>query len=127
MRLSHADLKRLADAGIDVGEPTSKRAKKRSFAKSVPIAFHGLPTPIPEYRFHPSRRWRFDFAWPERMIALEIEGGVWQSGRHTRPSGFLGDIEKYNAAAAMGWRVFRCTPADIKSGKAAAMMREVIG
>ena len=65
---------------------------------------------VKEYKFHPERRWRFDYAIPVHKIALEVEGGVWTQGRHTRPQGFLGDIEKYNAATLMGWRVFRTTP-----------------
>ena len=69
-----------------------------------------LPEPQPEFRFHPSRRWRFDYAWPDHHVALEVEGAVWTQGRHTRGSGFLADIEKYNAAAALGWRIIRCTP-----------------
>ena len=63
-----------------------------------------------EVRFDPSRRWRFDYASEARRIAIEIEGGVYSRGRHTRPKGFLGDIEKYNAATLQGWRVLRCTP-----------------
>lgn len=66
-----------------------------------------------EFKFHPKRRWRFDYAIPEHRIALEVEGGVWTGGRHTRPQGFLGDIEKYNTATLMGWRVFRTTPDDL--------------
>jgi len=66
---------------------------------------------VKEFRFHPKRMWRFDYAFPEHKIALEVEGGVYTQGRHTRPLGFLGDIEKYNTATLMGWRVFRCTPA----------------
>lgn len=68
---------------------------------------------LKEYKFHPERRWRFDYAVPAYKIALEVEGGVWTQGRHTRPQGFLGDIEKYNAATLMGWRVFRTTPTDL--------------
>ena len=71
--------------------------------------FGGEPEPVPELRFHPTRRWRFDFAWPESRIAVECEGGVWTRGRHTRGAGFIADCEKYNAAAALGWCVFRCT------------------
>lgn len=73
----------------------------------------GLPTPVVEYRFHPTRRWRFDYAWPALKLALEIEGGVWTRGRHTSPKGFLADMEKYNAAACLGWRVIRVTPKSI--------------
>lgn len=70
----------------------------------------GLPAPVPEFRFHPTRRWRLDYAWPDRYAALEVEGGIWTQGRHTRPRGFLKDLEKYNAATALGWSIIRCTP-----------------
>jgi very-short-patch-repair endonuclease len=69
-----------------------------------------LPAPEREYRFDPERRWRFDFAWPSLKIAVEIEGGVWIRGRHVRPVGYLGDLEKYNRAVVLGWRVLRYAP-----------------
>ena len=78
----------------------------------------GLPEPVAEYRFHHERRWRFDGAWPEQLIAMEIEGGIWIEGRHTRGKGFEDDCEKYNAAAALGWRLLRFTPAMINDGRA---------
>ena len=62
---------------------------------------------VPEYRFHPTRRWRFDRAFPRWELAIEFEGGVWIKGRHTRGQGFVNDCTKYNEATAMGWRVFR--------------------
>lgn len=65
---------------------------------------------VKEHTFHPRRKWRFDYAIPEHKIALEVEGGIYTNGRHIRPKGFLGDMEKYNAAAILGWRVLRCTP-----------------
>jgi very-short-patch-repair endonuclease len=68
-----------------------------------------LPKPNREWRFHPRRRWRFDFAWPERMVAVECEGGIWSQGRHVRGRGFEADCEKYSTAAAMGWKVLRVT------------------
>lgn len=64
----------------------------------------------PEYRFHPARRWRFDYAIPEHKIAIEIEGGSFVRGRHTRGVGYLNDMEKYNEATIMGWRVLRYKP-----------------
>lgn len=68
-----------------------------------------IDDPVCEYKFCETRRWRFDFAWLERKIAVEIEGGTWTGGRHTRGSGFAKDCEKYNHAALDGWRVFRFT------------------
>lgn len=65
--------------------------------------------PVREYRFDKIRRWRFDMAWPEHMVAVELDGGVYSGGRHVRGKGFEGDLEKMNAAMAQGWRVFRFT------------------
>lgn len=68
---------------------------------------------VKEFRFHPKRKWRFDYAFPAVKLALEVEGGVWTRGRHTRPQGFLNDIEKYNTATLLGWRVLRTTPDEL--------------
>lgn len=56
------------------------------------------------------RRWRFDYAFPSVRVAVEIDGGVWINGRHNRPSGYLRDMEKFNAAASLGWLVQHFTP-----------------
>ena len=81
---------------------------------------------VKEFKFHPKRRWRFDYAIPEHRIALEVEGGVWTGGRHTRPQGFLGDIEKYNTATLMGWRVFRTTPDDLLRTATLNLLKQAI-
>lgn len=60
---------------------------------------------VREYRFHPKRRWRFDYAIPSHKIAIEIEGGVWTYGRHNRARGYLADMEKYNEATRLGWQL----------------------
>lgn len=62
---------------------------------------------VAEYCFHPTRRWRFDFAIPDKMIAIEIEGGSWSGGRHTRGAGYNKDMKKYNEAVKLGWRLLR--------------------
>jgi len=77
-----------------------------------------IPEPVPEYRFHPDRRWRLDYAWPDHKLAVEIEGGAWIQGRHTRGSGFLNDISKYNELTLAGWRLLRFTPAQLRDGSA---------
>ena len=81
---------------------------------------------VKEFKFHPVRKWRFDYAVPEHKIALEVEGGVWTGGRHTSPKGFLGDIEKYNTATLMGWLVFRTTPDDLYKKKTLDLMKSAI-
>lgn len=78
----------------------------------------GLPQPQREYRFHATRRWRFDFAWPDRQLAVECEGGHWSNGRHTRGKGFQDDCEKYNEAAVLGWTVIRVTADMLDDGRA---------
>ena len=94
----------------------AESALERAMAYQMRVS--GLPLPSREYRFDPVRRWRFDFAWPERRVALEVEGGVWTGGRHCRPRGFQGDAEKYNAATLAGWSVLRVTADDVRSGRA---------
>ena len=62
---------------------------------------------VKELQFHPDRKWRFDYAFPSRKIAIEIDGAIWTLGRHNRPRGYLNDMEKLNTAASMGWLVLR--------------------
>lgn len=70
-------------------------------------AKNNWPVPHFEYRHDPNRMWRFDVAWPEHKVALEIEGNVWHKSRHTTGKGFLQDCDKYNTATAKGWLVLR--------------------
>jgi hypothetical protein len=76
-------------------------------AQLVPI---GLPKPVQEYWFHPTRNWRFDYAWPNRKVAIEIDGGTWIQGRHNRGSSFWAEKEKLNEAASMNWLVLHYPP-----------------
>lgn len=85
---------------------------------------HKLPRPCPEYQFHPTRGWRFDYAWVAHKIAVEIDGGAWTSGRHTRGAGFIEDQRKRNAAAKLGWRVLHYTPDRL--GEAIADLKEIL-
>lgn len=90
------------------------------------IRAHRLPAPQREHVFAEGRRWRFDFAWPQQKLAVEVEGGVWTAGRHTRGSGFLADCEKYNRAALDGWRVLRFFTDQVKDGTAIATIKEAL-
>lgn len=76
------------------------------------------------YKIHFEREWkfcerkfRFDFAFPHHKLAVEIEGGIYSGGRHTRGTGYIKDMEKYNLAAMNGWTLLRYTPQQIKTGE----------
>lgn len=80
-----------------------------------------------EYRFHPTRRWRFDFSVDHhRPLAVEVEGGGYVRGRHTRGLSFEHDCEKYNEAMILGWRVLRVTPAQVEDGRALAWIQRAL-
>lgn len=96
---------------VGVAKKSKLEAKFDILLKST-----GIPKAEREYRFHPSRQWRFDYAWPEYMLAVEIEGGVWVKGRHNRGLGFIKDCEKYNAAVMLGWRVLRFPGGKLNEG-----------
>ena len=81
---------------------------------------------VKEIIFHPTRKWRFDFAIPEYKIAIEIDGGVWNYGRHNRAQGYLADMKKFNAAASLGWIVLKFTPDEQYSRATFDIIRETI-
>lgn len=88
----------------------------------------GLPQPESEFAFAKAegRKWRFDYAWPEYKIALEVHGGAWANGGHNRGSGFLRDMEKFRRAACLGWRVLGYTPQELMRIQTVADMKEAI-
>ena len=110
---SESDLLKNPDLEIDGIErgvtplPQAPSVPVASF-KQMWYAMHG-PDLLEEYKFHPTRDWRFDFAHIDAKIAIEIEGGIWVQGRHVRPKGYSEDCTKYNEAQLMGWQVYRFT------------------
>ena len=116
----------------------SKRALRAPAAKSkweemlaLQIRAEKLTTPMREFQFAPGRKWRADFAWPVcwpmDALLVEVEGGTWSGGRHTRGSGYQADCEKYNAAVLLGWRVLRYTGEQVKSGIAIREIKQALG
>jgi very-short-patch-repair endonuclease len=87
---------------------------------------YGL-TPEREYLFHPTRMFRFDFAWPDRRIAVEVEGVTNKGGRHQRRNGYEGDCVKYNSAVMLGWRVLRYTTQMVTAGMAIDDVLQMLG
>lgn len=90
------------------------------------FAAHKLPPCVAEYRFHPVRRWRFDFVFLDYKLAIEQNGGAWINGRHNRGAGYLADMEKLNAAACLGYHVLQFTPQQIKTIEAINVIKAVL-
>lgn len=106
--------------------------RRRARAAWLPFdeqcALLGLPRPVPEFHFAKGegRRWRVDWVFLEPRIALEVEGGYSLNGRHTRPAGFLRDLEKYNTLACYGFRLLRVTPRQIANGSALTWVQRIL-
>jgi very-short-patch-repair endonuclease len=104
---------------------------ERELAMLIKLAC--LPEPQREYRFEEHRgpkgrlaHYRFDFAWPDKMLAVECEGGIWTGGRHVTAKGYEADARKYNRAALLGWRVLRFTSSMISEGEAIQAIRSAL-
>jgi very-short-patch-repair endonuclease len=96
----------------------SKKKSNLELLFSLQLEEKNIKDWVTEYKFHPTRRFRFDFAWPDHFLALEIEGGIYSRGRHVRPVGFKNDCEKYNEAAILGWTVIRVTSDQLNNNEA---------
>lgn len=95
------------------------------FLKMLETNFKGIEI-VKEYKFHQTRKWRFDYAFPFLMIAVEVDGGVWTGGRHINPAGYINDMEKLNTAASMGWLVLRITTDDRFTSKTFDLIKQTI-
>ena len=80
-----------------------------------------------EFKFHPERKWKADFLITGKQILVEVEGGIWSGGRHTRGKGYIGDMEKYNSATMMGYQVIRFSTEQVKSGLAVQQIEKMVG
>ncbi|RSO00912.1 DUF559 domain-containing protein [Acinetobacter pittii] len=116
--------------------PIQKNKKRRSAKQTrelsvgeVLLATHLKACKIEfeqEYKFHPKRKWRADFLITGKKILVEVEGGIWSGGRHTRGKGYIGDMEKYNSAAMMGFTVLRFSTEQVKSGLAVQQIEKMV-
>ena len=123
-----------------VVKKTAQSALKQPSALESKFLFQlralNIPEPTLEYHFHPSRKWRYDFAFVDYRVAVELEGGTWTHGRlvdgkkqisrHLTGKGFYNDCRKYNAAAALGWLVIRADARMVKTGEAIGDLLEVL-
>jgi very-short-patch-repair endonuclease len=92
------------------------------------LRMNGLPEAVREYPFAQSlgRKWRFDFAWPESKVALEVEGGTFVRSKHTSGIGIQRDIDKTNMAVLLGWMVIRATKEMVEDNRAADTIRAAL-
>lgn len=86
----------------------------------------GLPQPETEVRFHPTRKWRADYLWRSEKLIVEVDGGVFVQGRHSRGVGVEKDCEKFAEAMVLGYRVMRVTTRHVKNGQALAWIERVL-
>lgn len=80
---------------------------------------------LKNFQFADGRKWAFDFAWPSKRVAVEIEGGIFSGGRHVRGKGYENDCEKYNTAEILGWKLLRFTAGMLKDGRAASQIQKI--
>lgn len=92
----------------------TKIKKIERYAWFLLILRERWPDAVAEFKFHDVRKWRADFAIPSRRLLIEIDGGIFSGGRHTRGAGFLADCEKLNSAAMLGYRVLRYSPTQLR-------------
>jgi hypothetical protein len=85
-----------------------------------------IPIPQEQFRVLPDRKFRWDFAWPEHKLAVEIQGGTWSGGAHSRGWGIERDCEKHNLAVLAGWRTLLFTGSMVHSGVAATMLEKAL-
>lgn len=88
---------------------------------------NGLPLPDHEVEFalELGRKWRFDHLF-DGWLALEVQGGNWINGRHTRAGNLKDEYEKLNTAVLLGYATIFCTPEDVTSGEAFALVKRVL-
>jgi very-short-patch-repair endonuclease len=86
----------------------------------------GLPEPVAEFPFHPERKWRWDWCWPDRLLAVEVDGGLWIRGRHSRGKGQEGDMEKRAEGTLLGWKVLVFSTDQVASGYALECIRRAL-
>ena len=89
----------------------NRQTRLRELTLFEQLRYCGLKPPVSEYKFLEDRRFKFDYAYPEVKLAIEIEGGIYfVTGGHKSIQGLQRDLEKYNLATQNGWRILRYTP-----------------
>lgn len=110
-------MKRMANPEVSLLEATFK----------IQLNSKGIRDFQRELRFDPERQWRFDFAWPGRMVAVEINGGTeYGKSRHSKGQGLRDEYEKLNNATWQGWMVFVFDAGQVNDWSACEFMERVL-
>ncbi|MDC4422540.1 endonuclease domain-containing protein [Acinetobacter baumannii] len=128
--MSLADYRKLFPIKKNKKQRSAKQGTRQPNEGEMVLATHLRACKIgfeQEYKFHPKRKWRADFLITGKKILVEVEGGIWSGGRHTRGKGYIGDMEKYNSAAVMGFTVLRFSTEQVKSGLAVQQIEKMVG
>jgi hypothetical protein len=110
---SNATIIRLEIERREKPKQSGKSLLEERFATALRVG-QDAPPYEREFHFHPTRKWRIDFAWPRHRLAVEIDGGIWIGGGHNRGKTFANDAEKHNALTVLGWRLLRYTTRDLE-------------
>lgn len=122
MSWSKADLQKLKDKGLIIEDNTKVQEIEIKKPKIVKVSVEKNTIELylkqmvqsgtiesyeAEYQFTKKRKFRFDWFIPCLNLALEYEGIMSDKSRHTTITGYTGDINKYNLALTLGFKVLR--------------------
>jgi very-short-patch-repair endonuclease len=134
---------------IDAVKPTKEDRNKYRDIFAAQLVQAGVRDQFtPEYQFHPTRKWRIDWAVVPMRLAVELNGGIFsrpvycnhcgspvtrtlangsvvairEGGRHNGSGGYMKDLEKINSLCCAGWRVLQFTSDAVVSGDAVAQV-----
>ena len=138
MRVSRAQARKLSKPARKDMRGARVRARKARAARGPSklealLASHihaaGLPAPEREAVLVPNRRYRADFAWSDEGLRLvvEVQGGTFRGGRHTRGAGYESDCEKLALLTLQGYRVLWVTGRQVRSGQALRWIQDALG
>ncbi len=98
--------------------PQPRRDYKEELRDQLRVA--GVPDPDTEFCFHPTRKWRWDFCWPDKLVAVEYQGGIYNQGKqgHQTTVGIERDCLKFSWGAALGWRLLPINAGMVRDGTA---------
>jgi hypothetical protein len=135
LRLAPALARQLAaKVGVSIPDPPARKTRipHPELARGLDTQCKalGLPIGMPEFQFHPTRKWRADRAWPAQKLLVEIDGGGWLPGgadSHGKGRGFERDRRKDAEALLLGYRTLRLTPKMVKSGEGIRYIAQLLG